>query len=56
MAYPKLIRGDKGEEVQHLQTCLNKVGEMLLVDGDFDGGWRRNWSFARCFLPMVWHS
>ncbi len=37
MSYPVLRRGDKGEEVKVLQTWLNRVGAMLIADGDFGG-------------------
>lgn len=55
MAYPELIRGDKGEEVRHLQTGLNKVGAMLLVDGDFGGGTERGIRYAQdiCGRPQT---
>lgn len=35
MTYPQLRRGDKGNAVVTLQSYLNRVGAMLLVDGDF---------------------
>jgi hypothetical protein len=35
-----LKRGDAGEPVKHLQRGLNKLGTMLLVDGDFGRGTR----------------
>jgi len=36
--HPELSRGAKGAEVCYLQSCLNRVGAMLLVDGDFGRG------------------
>ena len=38
MTYPVLKRGDKGEDVVRLQSELNKVGAMLIPDGDFGPG------------------
>lgn len=35
MSYPELNRGDKGSAVVTLQTFLNRVGAMLIADGDF---------------------
>lgn len=35
MSFTTLKRGDTGEEVGYLQSQLNKIGAMLLVDGDF---------------------
>ena len=35
MEYPELSRGDKNEFVLRIQTWLNKVGAMLIADGDF---------------------
>jgi len=38
MSYPTLSRGAKGADVYHLQNCLNRVGAMLVADGDFGRG------------------
>ena len=38
MAHPELNRGDEGEDVVRLQTLLNRVGAMLIADGDFGSG------------------
>ncbi len=38
MEFVSLKRGDRGEEVASLQSLLNKVGAMLVVDGDFGRG------------------
>jgi len=38
MSYIELNRGDSGDIVKVLQSQLNKVGAMLLVDGDFGKG------------------
>jgi peptidoglycan hydrolase-like protein with peptidoglycan-binding domain len=35
MSYPELSRGDTGQEVELLQTYLNREGAMLVADGDF---------------------
>lgn len=35
MSYSELNRGDRGEEVTLLQSYLNRVGAMLIADGDF---------------------
>lgn len=35
MSNPNLKRGDKGEAVYRLQSFLNRVGAMLIADGDF---------------------
>ncbi|MCA1795551.1 MAG: hypothetical protein LC660_17080 [Desulfobacteraceae bacterium] len=35
MSFPELNRGDRGEDVKRLQSLLNKVGAMLVKDGDF---------------------
>lgn len=47
MSYPTLQRGDKGEEVIKLQSQLNKVGAMLLVDGDFGPGTQKGVLYAQ---------
>jgi len=33
-----LRQGDKGDQVKALQRGLNKLGQLLIVDGDFGGG------------------
>ena len=38
MNFPTLRRGDTGEDVIILQSHLNKVGAMLIADGDFGSG------------------
>jgi len=47
MSYPELNRGDKGEDVKHLQTLLNRVGAMLVADGDFGAGTERGVRYAQ---------
>lgn len=47
MSFPELNRGDKGEDVKHLQTLLNRVGAMLTADGDFGGGTERGVRYAQ---------
>ena len=39
--HPDLRRGDKGEAVVRLQGLLNKLGSMLVPDGDFGPGTAR---------------
>jgi peptidoglycan hydrolase-like protein with peptidoglycan-binding domain len=50
MSNPNLRRGDKGDDVFRLQSFLNRVGAMLIADGDFglatDGGVRYAQDFA----------
>ncbi len=41
MSYPELHRGDRGDDVKRLQSFLNRVGAMLVPDGDFGGGTER---------------
>jgi len=64
MNYPTLKRGDTGKNVSLLQGKLNKVGAMLLPDGDFGGGTERAVNFAQqvADLPItgiadstLWH-
>ena len=38
MSEPELSRGDRGDDVQRLQGLLNRVGAMLVADGDFGRG------------------
>jgi len=47
MSFPELNRGDRGEDVKRLQSLLNKVGAMLVTDGDFGGGTERGVRFAQ---------
>lgn len=47
MAHPELNRGDDGEEVIKLQTLLNRVGAMLIADGDFGAGTERGVRYAQ---------
>ena len=48
----RLLLGDKGPEVQGLQRALNRIGSMLLVDGDFGGMTERAVVEARSFLRL----
>ena len=47
MSYPELQRGDLGEEVNRLQSLLNRAGAMLEVDGDFGPGTQRGVRYAQ---------
>ncbi len=47
MNYPTLKRGSQGDKVRLLQSKLNKVGGMLLPDGDFGGGTQRAVDYAQ---------
>lgn len=47
MSYPELCRGDKGEAVRHLQSCLNRVGAMLIADGEFGRGTEHGVRYAQ---------
>jgi len=47
MPRPTLKRGDKGKDVIALQTGLNKVGSMLVPDGDFGPGTERGVLYAQ---------
>lgn len=47
MQYPELNRGDRGQEVETLQTYLNRVGAMLIADGDFGSGTERGVRYAQ---------
>jgi len=47
MSYPELNRGDKGEQVKHLQSLLNRVGAMLSADGDFGAATERGIRYAQ---------
>src|SRR5438445_187663 len=48
----KLARGDKGPEVKQLQRALNRLGSMLLVDGDFGSSTELALLDARALLPL----
>jgi len=47
MSYPELGRGDRGDEVERLQTLLNRIGAMLEADGIFGGGSQRGVTYAQ---------
>jgi peptidoglycan hydrolase-like protein with peptidoglycan-binding domain len=47
MGYPELSRGDQGEDVKLLQSLLNRVGAMLVADGDFGRGTERGVRYAQ---------
>lgn len=47
MNHRELNRGDKGQDVVHLQTLLNRIGAMLVPDGDFGGGTERAVRYAQ---------
>lgn len=47
MSCPQLKRGSKGKDVQHLQHNLNRVGAMLVTDGDFGSGTERGIRYAQ---------
>lgn len=47
MSYPDLKRGDQGESVRQLQQWLNRVGAMLVSDGDFGIGTERGIKYAQ---------
>lgn len=53
--YPVLRRNDKGEEVRRLQSLLNRVGAMLVADGDFGLGTERGVRYGqnRAGLPVT---
>ncbi|WP_349432246.1 peptidoglycan-binding protein [Methylomarinum sp. Ch1-1] len=53
MNYPELNRGDKGDAVRELQTHLNKVGAMLVVDGDFGSGTERGVRYAQDIIGRL---
>jgi hypothetical protein len=48
----RLVKGDKGPEVQVLQRALNRIGSMLLVDGDFGSSTEIAVTEARAFLGL----
>ncbi len=52
MKYPTLKRGSRGKNVSLLQSKLNKVGGMLLPDGDFGGGTERAVAYAQEFAGL----
>lgn len=47
MTFVTLKRGDKGKDVELLQSQLNKVGAMLIVDGDFGLGTKNAVTYAQ---------
>lgn len=47
-----LERGDSGEAVMELQRLLNRVGALLVVDGDFGPGTEAAVEEARAFLRL----
>ncbi|MDM8524211.1 peptidoglycan-binding protein [Desulfococcaceae bacterium HSG8] len=47
MKFQTLKRGDMGEDVIFLQTQLNKVGSMLVADGDFGPGTEKGALYAQ---------
>ncbi|MGE0482690.1 MAG: peptidoglycan-binding protein [Gammaproteobacteria bacterium] len=49
MSHPELSRGDRGDDVKALQSELNKVGAMLVCDGDFGRGTERAVRYAQDF-------
>lgn len=53
MSCPQLKRGSKGEEVQRLQHNLNRVGAMLVTDGDFGSGTERGIRYAQDVADMA---
>ena len=52
MSYPQLYRGSTGEEVKTLQLYLNRIGAMLIADGDFGGGTVRGVMYAQDVANM----
>jgi len=52
MANPDLHRGDKGKNVVMLQTLLNRVGAMLIADGDFGRGTERAVRYAQAISKL----
>jgi len=47
MPYPKVKRGDVSKDVERFQGLLNRVGAMLIADGDFGGGTERGIRYAQ---------
>lgn len=47
MSHPELKRGSRGEDVRRLQHGLNRVGAMLVADGDFGSGTERGVRYAQ---------
>jgi len=47
MNYPDLSRGNRGKAVKELQLFLNRVGSMLIVDGDFGRATERGVLYAQ---------
>lgn len=52
MKYPILQRGSKGAEVQRFQHELNKVGAMLVPDGDFGSGTVKGVNYAESYFNL----
>lgn len=53
MSYPELKRGSQGEDVRLLQHYLNRVGAMLVTDGDFGSGTERGIRYAQDVAEMA---
>lgn len=53
MSYPELKRGSKGEDVRLLQHYLNRIGAMLVADGDFGSGTERGIRYAQDVADMA---
>ncbi|WP_370279611.1 peptidoglycan-binding protein [Pontibacterium sp.] len=53
MSYPELSRGDRGDEVERLQTLLNRVGAMLEADGIFGGGSQHGVKYAQSLAEQA---
>lgn len=53
MHHPELSRGDRGDAVKALQSELNKVGAMLVCDGDFGRGTERAVRYAQDFAGQA---
>lgn len=52
MNYPVLQRGSKGADVQRFQHELNKVGAMLVPDGDFGSGTEKGVNYAENYFSL----
>lgn len=52
MPNPNLKRGDKGEDVLQLQSLLNRVGAMLIADGDFGPATETGIRYAQDFADQ----
>ena len=53
MVFITLKKGDRGEAVAELQSLLNKVGAMLVVDGDYGRGTLRAVQYAQDMAGMI---